>query len=1215
MRALRKIIFVNSAHIRYAEVRLDGNVHFIGTQGVGKSTLLRAILFFYNADKLHLGIPKEMKTYDEFYLPHANSYIVYEVEHEHGPFCVLTFRSSGRACFRFVDAAYRKEWLVDDNGEVTAESKVIRERLGGASMSKIIDRYEQYRDILYGNRQAVGKEFARFQLMESNRYQNIPRSIQNVFLNSRLDANFIKDIIIRSMSEEEANIDLGYYRRQVADFGQEYKDISCWYKLNQKGESVVRTQAENVVNAYRYLLFMKQQIAELCGELKYAVRVSKERLPLVEKKIDEIIEEENRQKRLINEIQQKYDSEKTSLNQQQGVVNEDLKRLKERRELYAAQKIEDLLKRYEQEQVLKIKLEESKARLTELTARFNDVTGKFKALCQGVKNGLENYRLSQNNRIFSLGQEKQKAEERMFNEHTEQRKNIEAAFAEKLTVAYNAIDLLKNEMSELEKEMLKQKFSQPYNEETDALNKEANSLAFREKELNGLIATTEAKINQLQTEYDKQEAEITADSKNKIDAKQQEMDEVAAKIAEIDGLLNRTKGSLYEWLEENKRDWEQNIGKVVNEESVLYQTGLHPQKDDGTSLFGVKLDLIDLPLSVRKPTQLKEERDELELKLRSLQTDKKALTEQQEKLMNELKRRVAPKMRELREQKSYHETELRVIPQKQKALKLKQEDYAAKAQQEKEERAKLLNTRLQEVALRRTAADTNLDKIQAEKQKQLTAEDKRYQKAKDETIRLHEQRVAEIKADIKQQEKKAEEQLLLLQQQENEELRGRGADTRMVDECKNVIKATEDELKFIDDHRRIVFDFQRDRESLFNREDEFKAKKKLINDKLLQLNEKYNLRKQKHNEALASLGKELAERKDEKRLIDENLQKAENFAHDEKLCPPMLAEAKERQTLRTPGQAVEELTGIIVSRQKSYDKLKAAVNLFKGNFTTKNTFNFRMELTLDDDYLDFANNLEDFLTYNKIEEFRRRTSERYVDILARVSKEMGDLTKHESDVDKIIHDINNDFRERNFAGVIKLIALQPVPSADKMVLLMKHIKEFNDDNLYAMGELNLFSTANRDEVNEKAVGYLLDFMKSLVDNPQRQLLTLSDLFLLQFRIVENDNDTGWVDKLSHVGSEGTDTLVKAMINIMLINVFKGKVSRKFGDFRIHCMMDEIGKLHPQNVKGILDFANARNILLINSSPTTYNVSDYRYTYLLDKDSKSQTVVHPLISQQ
>lgn len=238
MRALRKIIFVNSANIRYAEVKLDGNVHFIGTQGVGKSTLLRAILFFYNADKLHLGIPKEMKSFDEFYLTHANSYMVYEVEHEHGPFSILVFRSSGRACYRFIDAAYQKEWLVDEHGEVTADWKVIRDRLNSAYSSKIIDRYEQYRDILYGNRQAVGKEFVRFQLLETNRYQNIPRSIQNVFLNSRLDANFIKDIIIRSMSEEEANIDLGYFRRQVSDFEQEYKDISCWYKTNQKGESV-----------------------------------------------------------------------------------------------------------------------------------------------------------------------------------------------------------------------------------------------------------------------------------------------------------------------------------------------------------------------------------------------------------------------------------------------------------------------------------------------------------------------------------------------------------------------------------------------------------------------------------------------------------------------------------------------------------------------------------------------------------------------------------------------------------------------------------------------------------------------------------------------------------------------------------------------------------------------------------------------------------------
>ena len=128
--------------------------------------------------------------------------------------------------------------------------------------------------------------------------------------------------------------------------------------------------------------------------------------------------------------------------------------------------------------------------------------------------------------------------------------------------------------------------------------------------------------------------------------------------------------------------------------------------------------------------------------------------------------------------------------------------------------------------------------------------------------------------------------------------------------------------------------------------------------------------------------------------------------------------------------------------------------------------------------------------------------------------------------------------------------------------------------------------------------------------PSRGSLLLSDTFQLQFRVVENDNDTGWVEKIANVGSDGTD-----MINIMLINVFKEKVSHKFGEFRIHCMMDEIGKLHPSNIKGILDFANSRNILLVNSSPTTYNVSDYRYTYLLSKDSAAKTIVQPLISRK
>ena len=1215
MRALRKIIFVNSANIRYAEVKLDGNVHFIGTQGVGKSTLLRAILFFYNADKLHLGIPKEMKSFDEFYLPHANSYIVYEVEHEHGPFSILVFRSSGRACYRFIDAAYKKEWLIDEHGEVTAEWKVIRDRLNDAYPSKIIDRYEQYRDILYGNKQAVGKEFVRFQLLETNRYQNIPRSIQNVFLNSRLDANFIKDIIIRSMSEEEANIDLGYFRRQVSDFEQEYKDISCWYKTNQKGESVVRKQADAVVKAYHELLYMKQQIEELCGELRYAERVTRKRLPLIDAKIGKLMQELDRQNRLLSEVQQKHDAEKATLNQKQGVVNEKLRCTKERKEYYANHQIDVVMNRCAQEPVVKTELDALKDKLADLTASFNDVTTKYKALRQNINNQFDTFKHIQQQRILVYGQEKQNTEERLLKEYNATRAEIEQAFAEKIISAKDAIDAIKTEQNDCDKELLKLKYFVPFKEEKKALAQQQNELQLNEKALEGQIGKLKADVIRIQAEYDKKEAEINADYTRQLDKKQKQTDAVVEQIQTIDALIDSIKGSLYEWLEDNKPNWEQNIGKVINEERILYQTGLHPQKADGASLYGVKLDLMDFPLNVRKPKQLKDEKDALENKLKQARTEYAEILNSQEKTIEDLKRLFTPKIKDLRLQKSNVETELNMIPQKRKGIIVKIEDYDAKAKQIIEERQNELSNRQQKLAHDLTSAQDALEKINTDKQKQLKSVEKKHNDAKVDNVKLHAKRVAEINAETKIREQEADAELQKLKQQEMDELKGRGVNTALVEDCKAKISKADDELKYIEQNRKLVYDYKRDKEELFDQEDNLKSQKKGLAERIIQLDEKYGKRKQKHEQQITSFGKELSERREEKKRLEDELEKAERFAHDENLCPTMLAEAKEKQTLRTPGQAVDELTGIIVSRQSKHNQFKQSINVFKSNFSAKNTFSFRTELTIDEDYLDFANNLDDFLINNKLEEYRRRTSERYVNILARVSKEMGELTRHESDVDKIIHDINNDFKERNFVGVIKLIALQSVPSADKMVQLMKRIKEFNDDNQFAMGEMNLFSTANRDDVNLKAVGHLLDFMKSLTDNPSRQYLTLSDLFQLQFRIIENDNDTGWADKLSHVGSEGTDTLVKAMINIMLINVFKEKVSRKFGDFRIHCMMDEIGKLHPQNIKGILDFANARNILLINSSPTTYNVSDYRYTYLLQKDSKSKTIVHPLISQK
>ena len=360
MRYLNKIIFINSAHVPYAEIKLDGNVHFIGTQGVGKSTLLRAILFFYNVDKSKLGIKTQagQKGYDEFYLPHQNSYIIYEVCRETGRFFVMTFLSHGRTAFRIVDCAYDKRFFVDMDGNVRYEWGRISEQIGASVYkSNIIRSYEEFRDIIYGNSQQVAKELRRFSLMESTKYRQVPLTIQNIFLNQSLESRVIKDTIIDSMDFASDDIDLNRYREEVKNFRQQYEDIWKWYKVEKNGKVKVKTDAEAVIERYTDYEYVRKLIAELCGQMNYALGRDTNRLPVLAEQESVSGTELLRQKRLLGEEEGKHKAETAKLNQEDGALKFFLDQVKTKRQHYSEIGIEKIAERIAKEGELKILLQ------------------------------------------------------------------------------------------------------------------------------------------------------------------------------------------------------------------------------------------------------------------------------------------------------------------------------------------------------------------------------------------------------------------------------------------------------------------------------------------------------------------------------------------------------------------------------------------------------------------------------------------------------------------------------------------------------------------------------------------------------------------------------------------------------------------------------------------------------------------------------------------
>lgn len=330
--------------------------------------------------------------------------------------------------------------------------------------------------------------------------------------------------------------------------------------------------------------------------------------------------------------------------------------------------------------------------------------------------------------------------------------------------------------------------------------------------------------------------------------------------------------------------------------------------------------------------------------------------------------------------------------------------------------------------------------------------------------------------------------------------------------------------------------------------------------------------------------------------------------------PREFAENNIIETVKELSEILSDLKNRVMTLSRNRDSFINAVKQFKANFTPQNTFHFATEFNTESDYANFAANLSEFIGNDMIESYRQRVSDHYARILRTIGIETGNLMSNRSQVQATVNEINRDSRENNFVGVVKEIELRISDSSDRLVQHLLVIKKFNDEHGDSIGEMDLFTDeSQRTQNNHRAVELLTMLMDELDADQKRDHVTLADVFKLEFRVRENDNDTGWVERLSNVGSDGTDILVKAMVNIMLINVFKKKVSKRFGDFRLHCMMDEIGKLHPDNVAGILDFANKRNIYLVNSSPTTYNATAYKYTYSLSKDSNNVTVVKTLMT--
>ena len=1201
MKYLNKIIFINSANIPYAEISVDGNVHFTGTQGVGKSTVLRALLFFYNADKHRLGIQQGQKSLDEFYFRQSNSYILYEVMRDNGAYTILVSRYQGRASWRFIDAPYQREWLIDEDKQVLSDWVKIRERIDkNVSVSARIDSGVMFKDIIFGN--THDHKYTRYALVQSAHYQNIPRSIQNVFLNTKLDADFVKNTIIQSMADDDLPIDLQTYRRLVTDFEREYDEIDCWFRQTRDGNYPVRQQALKIAEQGRRIVALDQQLLDVWRMLNHAVAESEQKIPLLEAEATEVKMDIDKERTREKELTAEYDKEKDALNQDLGGKKSKLKEIAQARKDFEAMGIEEKLALATREESIKQEAADRQMLLDDLLKTHASIEEKYNIARGKLENARVAFENVQKEAYYQKQEAQQKERKRLEDERTKNRNAVIETFNLWRHESDERLELLQKEQSRADNAVKELRGWHPKAEEMAQVKEQLQQLEVTERENAAQQTAVKSQITQLTTAYKMKETELKQTSQREQERLDAARTQYKEQIAKIDELLSRLDGSLYQWLIRNAEGWETTIGKVVDEERILYAEGLEPQLSAASdSIYGIKLNLDNIEVVHRTPDDYRDEKKRLEEQLQQTNRQLTQLPVTLQEDISKLGKIFAQQLNPLRQQATLLKVEEEQIPVKRQNLqnqqhKLEMEELELIAK-EKEIRERTFNEALLKVQAEKDAREAK----ETKNKKELNALDTAFNKASkahDEELRVFkDSQTAEATA----RNREFAAQKAQLDEQQKAELAGKGVDVTLLDQYRKAVDALHQQLEQINEERPIVIRYRDAEQNLFAKEPEIKKSIKDIEQQLSMMRQRYEdkrarieKKRQELEERQKSLVKDLTHRR-------EGMAQYHQVVENEHLVPDgFLSDDKQIENHQDCQQLIIQIRGTVNQKRETMEKLKDTVVNFNRNFKPQNAFHFNTMPVTDNDYLQIAIDLQDFMDNNKIEEFRRRTSEHYKDILGRISTEVGALMKRRSDVDGVILDINRDFVEKNFAGVIRSIELRANESSERLMQLLMSIHDYALENALSIGELNLFSSDNRDEVNGKVVDYLKSLSHQLQDEQSRPTVSLGDAFRLQFRVKENDNDTNWVERINNVGSDGTDILVKAMVNIMLINVFKKKAAKKSGDFIVHCMMDEIGRLHPNNIKGILQFANSRNIYLINSSPTSYNPYDYKYTYLLSK---------------
>jgi hypothetical protein len=1218
VRILNRIVEINIANVKYADIELCGNTCFVGTNNFGKTSLQRAILFFYSANSRGLGIAQSQKSFEEHYFRYENSYLIYEIATEDKPFFVMVYRHN-KLVFRFVDAPYNPDFFLNSNDEAMKIKEIINNlERRGIYISNQIDTFERYRNIIYGTE--TDKQLSKFHLLKGNeKYGNIPKSITNVFLSSKssIDSRFIKDFIANSLTDQNSSIKLEQVERQLRQFNEKYTDIETYIK-KETGQLI-----ELIDKKYDQVQMLKGSQMELADKLGSSIRFAETQNEAIrdaaKKKEIELEELTNEHEAQTEAIQEKQNDIREEIGFYDRTIREANKKLKE----YKENNIDEAVEKHSEKEKLQVELNIARREYESLTSNVSSIELKYSSLIEQLRNDKAAYVNKINSKtseIFNHYNELQLLQKNEFNKRDAELKQKRDEALSDVSGEVTAKQIEFNELKSEEKVIRNTRF---YEQEIKALETELAELRAINYKNKSEKAIKQNMVQTIQREWEALELKIKTALNNKINQSNADIIKLKTEIKEIESKLNVQHDAFYGYLEKNVKNWQENIGKVVNEK-LLFRTDLTPEikENAANTLYGISLNLENVEVISKSIEEYQFEKNERLAQIRDLEES----LNQFQTANNEEKMLAADKfgkqLGELKEDLKVLTYSLELADKREQKLQIELEDWKIKAGTEVEDsltgNRQRLNIIEEELSILNKKKNNVLNdfNLQFEKLNAYNIERLGELKERQET------EISELEVEKKNQVKEFENKEEELSKEKESNFKNKGVDAKQLKSVEGRLKELQDALKEIEQYAQLVNDYLKDKREKFDKLPDLIQKKeefvKTNNDLSAQLEEntrKYNLKRMELNRAKRAFDEELIEFNNGIRFYTETFR--ESPVHNKYADIIERAEPK-----RTNFKIADLCTQMLKNDShfnEEYGAFQRYVNEFAGKFRLENHFNFviRTDAT-QGEYERFAQNLRSFINENKIELSIAETATQIGLVTDSIATKVKELSGQKDKIQHIITLIAEDFKKAEFeeSKLIEFIKIKIEESDNKVYKLLKRIEEFREEHglVYNEGLFNTdFATGTKREISTRAVK-LLDQLRTAIKEQEQEEIRLQDLFELKFNIKEGMNETGWTHKIDSIGSTGTDILVKAIIYITLLHVFiKESSHRSSKDFKVHCIIDEVGQISAHYLRELLKFAKNRNIMMINGLPNKSGLeSHYKFTYQFRREENNNVRIFPSI---